>query len=372
MRIAVIHHISATENDYGFYVSDLLSEYAAWLGYEVQLLEDFIFYANKTKSLADNAVIGIHVKASSSMGLRWWYSAKLPSILAQIRAHVVVNLNGVYSRATKIPQVLAFSDVTFLGEGEKNKSTWQRLVAKNLAAYAGGAATIFTYSKHAAGAIEKKAAKAPHIIPFCAGKDYKVWEWHEKVLTKSEFTEGKEYFICVLDDENAGLWLTLLKSFSRFKKWQQSTMQLILLPKHEIVPLKIVDKMATYKYRDDVQMLDNLSEKEKASLFGCAYAVIHVPANDADLLPVVEALACATPVIVTKARSESLEEYGKDTSITLEKPEAEALGDAVINIFKNEEQKTKMAENAKAQAAEIKRDDIAKLLWEIIETAAKG
>jgi len=371
MRIAVIHHISAVENDYGFYVSDLLSEYAAWLGYDVQLLEDFVFYSNKTKSLAENAVIGIHVKAGSSFGLRLWYSVKLPSILAQIKAHVVVNLNGIYSRSTKIPQLLAVSDTTFLENIKQANSGWKKLVAKNITAYTSGAAAVFTYSKHASGIIEKRTQKNTHVVPYCAGKDYKVWEWHDKVLTKSEFTSGKEFFICTLDDKDVDLWLTVLKAFSKFKKWQQSTMQLILLPKHDIVPLKIVDKLATYKYRDDVQTLDGLSEKEKSSLFGCAYAIIHIPVNDADILPVAEALQCAIPVISVSA-SQSLKEYGTDTGIAVSSADSELLGEAIINVFKNEDQKTKMADNAKDQAATVNRDEIAKSLWELIEAAVKN
>lgn len=371
MRIAVIHHISATENDYGFYISDLLSEYGAWLGYDVQLLEDFLFYANKNKSLPENAVIGIHVKAESTLRMRWWYSAKLPSILTQIQAHVVINLNGIYSRQTKVPQVLGFGDVSFLQLAQQAKAPWKKLVAKNIQAYAQGAHTAFAYSQYAVDEVTKiaSAQKGIELIPYCAAKGYKVWEWHDKVMTKSEFTGGKDYFICVLDDEDDELWLTVLKAFSKFKKWQQSTMQLLMLPKHDIVPLAVHDKFSTYKYRDDVQMLEGLTEKEKANLFGCAYAVIHIPVNDADIVPAVEALQCGVPCITT-ATSQSLKEYGQNTGINVSSVDADLLGDAIIRVFKNEEEKETMANNAKSQAEEIDRDGIAKALWELIEKAS--
>ncbi len=378
MRIAVIHHIGAIENDYGFYISDLLSEYAGWLGYDVQLMEDFLF-VNK-KGLPENAVIGINVKASSSFGLRWWYSAKLPSILAQIKADVVVNLNGICSTSTKLPQILAFPDISFLpqdalaGDNPKLAYTpWKKLVAKNGKKYIDACTSVFTYSRYAAGVVEKISGekKEPvQIVPYSTDKLYKIWEWHDKVLTKSEFTSGKDFYLCVLDDGDEEPWLTVLKAFSKFKKWQQSTMQLILLPKHEIAPLKVIDKMATYKYRDDVQMLDGLSDKERSSLFGCAYAIIHLPSNDADLLPVAEALQCGVPVIAA-ATGTSLKEYGTDTGLPVPPNDFEALGDAIINSFKNEELKAKMAENAKLQAMDFKRDEIAKSFWEIIENAVK-
>lgn len=366
MRIAVISHLNATENDYGFYLSDLIAEYAAWLEYDVQLLEDFLFY-NK-KSLAENAVIGIHVKATGTLRLRWWYSAKLPAILAQVQAHAVINLTGMYSKATKVPQLLAFTDVTFLQDAKKAKAAWQKMVAKNAAAWLQSAAASLTYSQHASSVLQAKSGnpKQLTVLPFSGNKDYKVWEWHDKVLTKSEFTSGKEYFICQLHDKNEDLWLTVLKAFSKFKKWQQSTMQLILLPKHDIVPLDIVVKLGNYKYRDDVQTPEGLIEKEKANLFGCAYAVIHIPLNDADLQPVADALQCGVPVITT-ATSTSLGEYGNDTGITVASADAELLGDAIITMFKNEELKTQMADNAKNQAEGIKRDDLAKALWELVE-----
>jgi len=376
MRIAVIHHLSAVENDYGFYISDLLSEYAAWLEYDVQLWEDFLFIYKK--GLPENAVIGINVKAEGSFGLRWWYSSKLPAILAQIKADVVVNLNGICSSAVKLPQVLAFSDAGFLqqsstGHNQSKPAAWQRLVTKNINTYAKAASAVFTYSQHAADVVAGLTGlpqNSIHTIPYCADKDYKAWEWHDKVLTKSEFTNGKEFFVCVLDDKDEERWLTVIKAFSIFKKWQQSTMQLLLLPKHEIVPLPILDKMGNYKYRDDVQMLDNLSGKEKSSLFGCAYAIIHLPAGDADLLPIAEALQCAVPA-VTGPGSASLKEYGRSTNINIPSLTAEALGEAIIDIFKNEETKMQMGDAAKLQAAEINRDDIAKKLWELVESVIK-
>jgi len=371
MRIVVISHLNATENDYGFYLSDLIAEYAAWLGYDVQLLEDFLFY-NK-KSLAENAVIGIHVKATSALRVGWWYRAQLPAVLAQVQAHAVINLTGIYCKATKVPQLLAFTDVTFLQNSKKAKAAWQKLVAKNAAAWLQSAAASVTYSQHAARVLQENAGgqKQITVLPFSGNKDYKVWEWHDKVLTKSEFTSGKEYFICILDDKDEDLWLTLLKAFSKFKKWQQSTMQLILVPKHDIVPLNIVVKLGNYKYRDDVQTLEGLTEKEKANLFGCAYTVIHIPQTDADLQPVADALQCGVPVITT-ATSASLAEYGNNTGISVASAEAELLGDAIITMFKNEELKTQMADNAKNQAEEIKRDDLAKTFWELVEKTANS
>ena len=370
MRIAVIHHTIALENDYGFYVSDMLSEYGAWLGYEVDLADDFIF-KNK-KSLPENAVIGIDAKASGGFGLRWWYSAKLPSTLLKCGAEVVINLNGMLGTAVKQPQLLAIPDVSFLENPAKAVAPWQKLALKNIVAYSNAATSIITYSSHAAEVVGKLTGKpqgAIHIIPYTANKEYRVWEWHEKVTVKANFADNKEFFVAIIDDSQPDFWLNTLKAFSKFKKWQQSNMQLLLIPKNEHAPIYVLDKITTYKYKDDVQVLDGLTLKEKASLVACAYALIHLPANDADLQPLAEALQCATPFV--SVTSESAKEFFAGSGILTTGFDPEELGDALITIYRNEEDRSKMVENAKAKSAELQRDAIAKPFWELVERVAK-
>jgi glycosyltransferase involved in cell wall biosynthesis len=370
MRIAVIHHTIALENDYGFYLSDLLSEYAAWLGYEVELVDDFIF-KNK-KELPENALIGIDVKAAGSFGLRWWYSAKLPGILAKAGVEAVINLNGILSTAVKLPQVLTIPDAGFLQAGAKPEAPWQKLALKNINHYANNAAAVITYAKHSAGVFEKitgRTTGSTQIVPYTAVKEYRVWEWHEKVMVKSNFADNKEFFVSILDDNKPDLWFTVLKAFSKFKKWQQSNMQLLLIPKNEHAEILVLDKLTTYKYKDDVQVLDGLTLQEKASLVACAYGVIHLPANDADVQPLAEALKCATPIVTVDGST--VKEYIGENAITVTGFDHEAIGDALISLYKSEDQRNLMVEHGKTLAASFNRDDIAKTLWELIESLVK-
>jgi len=371
MRIAVIHHTGVLDNDYGFYISDLLSEYAEWLGYDVQLLNDFLSL-NKS-SLPENAVIGIDIKAKSGFGLRWWYNTKLPSILKKIKADVVINLNGICSTSVTLPQILAIPDITFLEDATKAKAAWQKLVIKNIKAYCSTASSVFTYSTHAAGVIEKITTGRKgsiHVVPYTAGKQYVEWGWHDKTLTKAEFADNKEFFICRQDDKNEESWFTILRAFSKFKKWQQSSMKLFLIPKHGIVPLNVADRLTSYKYRDDVRLLDDVSEKDESSLTGSAYALIHLPGNDADLLPIAEALQCGLPFIT--APTGSLKEYAADTGLYIPGTGHEELGDAIIDVYKNEDKRTQVIESIRTKAIEFNRDAVARSLWEITENAVKA
>lgn len=370
MRIAIIHHTAVAENEYGYYLSDLLSEYAEWLGYEVELAGDFML-KNK-KSLPENAVIGVIVRAKGKFGLQWWYKAKLPAILKKIGAEVVINLNGMPATTVKVPQVLAMPNVSFLENSGKASTPWQKLVLKNIVAHANSASKVITYSGYAITLVETRTGRLKNqtgVVPYSAAKEYKVIEWHEKVAVKGNFADNKEFFIGILDDNKPDLWVTALKAFSKFKKWQQSNMQLLLVPKNEYANPILLDKITTYKYKNDVKVLEALSTAEKASLVASAYSVIHLPANDADILPIFEAMQCGIPFITPE--SHAAKEFFAGCGILVAGFDHELLGDALIGMYKNEDERSRMIENAKANIVSFNRINIAKTFWELIEGVVK-
>jgi hypothetical protein len=69
----------------------------------------------------------------------------------------------------------------------------------------------------------------------------------------------------VLEDEADEIFVKLLKAFTKFKTWQQSSMQLLILPKFESFSSEIRQKHETYKYREDVRLLEDLEESQVAS-----------------------------------------------------------------------------------------------------------
>ena len=52
-------------------------------------------------------------------------------------------------------------------------------------------------------------------------------------MIKAMQADNNEYFISILKDDNEEDFTLLLRAFSKFKKWQQSSMKLLLLPKYE-------------------------------------------------------------------------------------------------------------------------------------------
>lgn len=75
----------------------------------------------------------------------------------------------------------------------------------------------------------------------------------EKV--KETYTNGHDYFCFLLDNNTAPYAMSVLKAFSIFKKWQKSSMKLVVIEDHAQLS-QTVAKLHLYKYREDIAVID--------------------------------------------------------------------------------------------------------------------
>jgi glycosyltransferase involved in cell wall biosynthesis len=101
-------------------------------------------------------------------------------------------------------------------------------------------------------------------------------EWEEKEKIKEEYAGGTEYFLFTGDIYPPDHLITLLKAFSYFKKWQQSNMKLIMAGPANRKTEKLKEKLATYKYREDVIIIENPDPQTIQELTGAAYAPVSI------------------------------------------------------------------------------------------------
>ena len=62
------------------------------------------------------------------------------------------------------------------------------------------------------------------IIPAAASPDITVADWSEKLRVKEKYADGRDFFICFKRIGKNTQWEEILKAFSIFKKWQQSSL----------------------------------------------------------------------------------------------------------------------------------------------------
>ena len=360
MRIAVVQHIQV--GYYAEYLSSLIDEAAAEANYQIKTWSNSIPVFNQF--ISDDSVIYIIIEGSGKLALKWWYARKLPSILKKIKADVVIDLNGLSSSA-KIFQLIAIDQTIPV---QKITGTISKLAESNLVSSIQNAQHVITYSENKAETFIKDDTKKNklQIIRFTAAETFRKFEWHEKIMIKAMQADNNEYFLSILKDDDEDNFTLLLRAFSKFKKWQQSSMKLLLLPKYETFDKNIHEKLKTYKYREDVRLLENLEGTELVQVVASAHSFIHISSAFADLMVLSIALKCALPIITDS--DADIKEYLNSAAYYINKKSEEFLSDALISLYKDENLHAQLKAEAEKQCVFLNREEYKSKLWQLLQT----
>lgn len=159
-------------------------------------------------------------------------------------------------------------------------------------------------------------------------------DWSRKQQVKMVEADGSEYFLVSKKITKLDELLALLKAFSAFKKWQHSSMKLVITGKIILPAGDWQEKMATYKHREDVVFKSGLDKAEYAELLAGAYAFIHLAINDSDVFPLLAAMQSHTPIIAFA--NKKIQEYADGAVAWAVGNEQENLGQKMIKIYKDE------------------------------------
>lgn len=356
MRIAVIEHVNA--GDYADYISSLINEKAGEYNYQVKPWINSV--PASQQQLADDVIIYIYIDNNSPLFLNWMYQVKIPSILRKTKSAAVIDLNGIASSKIKIPQFIIAAQY-FFDKDKKELNSVERYAAKHFRDSSKIARGIFGYSSKSLK-VDISPAKVLPVL-FSAPPVFKTFEWHEKLMVKANHADNKEFFVAVIEDDNINDFVLLLQAFSLFKKWQQSSMQILILPKFESLGAAIKEKLTTYKYREDVRFVENIEESKIAAIFASAYAFIHV-AGQPQLQILAIALQCSLPII--SFHHEDVDEYAGGAVLYYEEKTADAIGKKIIQVYKDETLQSELKQKAQQQSVILSREENENKIWNLL------
>jgi glycosyltransferase involved in cell wall biosynthesis len=373
MRIA-LNAIFLQKNQlegYGHYVNEIFSrivkqhpEHEFLFVFDRPYDQKFIFAPNVTPVI-------VSPPARHPLAFKYWYDVKAPLALRGYKPNVWVQPYGFCSLTTRIPQVLLIHDLAFLHYPQfisGAQRMYYRVFTKN---FLRKAEKIITVSEFTRTDIinHYKTAEQKICVVYGAAKDsFAPLSWFEREQVKEGYADGREYFLFTGGVHPRKNLLNLLKAFSLFKKWQQSNMKLLVAGRLAWQYEDVLDKLKTYKYRDDVVMLGYISDEQLAKITASAYALVYPSFFEGFGLPILEAMQCEVPVITS--HTSSMPEIGGSAALYADPSDPETIAKHMLNLYRNESQRIALTEAGKLQAAKFSWEKSAGELWEIIETAA--
>ncbi len=188
--------------------------------------------------------------------------------------------------------------------------------------------------------------------------------WTETESIKTRFTGGRDFFLFSGDIDEQHQLIELLKAFSMFKKWQQSNMQLVIAGYSNEWTDFFEDKLDSYKHKNDIVLLKDISEEDMAQLTASCYAGLYPCADTVMPFFITRAVQSGIPLICSAtAPAKELTEVAEwINNANLQDEFAKAM----ILLYKDENHKNVLIEKEKANAANLDAGTMLEQSWQII------
>ena len=313
------------------------------------------------------------IKPQATIPLKWkiWYNLKLPVALKKNKADIFISESFV-SLKTKIPQVLLFPDLTYIFHpaivDKKQLSFYKKYTSKFLNKSERIVVNSHFFKNEIVERFKIEQQKVEVIYPEIKSIPEPISQV-EKEAIKEKYAEGNEYFIyngIISAEQNL---TNLLKAFSFFKKRQRSKMQLLIIGKRGAKYDEFVRLLQSYKFRNEVKLLEEASADETKKILGSAYAALYVPIYESEGKEVIEAMELQIPLVVSNTGF--LKEYCGDAALYIDPNNFNDIAEKMMLIFKDEQKRNVLIQNVNRQIEKIARKNRKEILFDLIENISK-
>jgi glycosyltransferase involved in cell wall biosynthesis len=324
---------------------------------------NFIFLTNGQHSAdilkSDNVAMYYAGKmAANPLLWKYWYDIKLPVLLKKYKGDVFIDMEGICSLTTKIPQCILYTGNVF----SERKNFW--MLKRNIPRFLNKAKKVITLSATTAESLVNiKSDKISVVYPAGRNNFHPLSEEQQSDI-KNKYTEDQHYFISG-PIHSADHFIQLLKAFSIFKKRQKSSWRLMIAE----ISIDYAEKLQTYKYREDVTVIRKVREEELPVLVASSYAMICLDQEESFTMPPVEAMQCRIPVIVPA--SKLMREWYDDAVLYTDGSNVNDIAEKMMQLYKDETFRKELIRKGDEMLKKYSWDQVADGWWQSILKAVQ-
>lgn len=308
-------------------------------------------------------------KKQTPLSWLYWYNFKAPLLLRKLKTDVFVT-NNFCSFTIRIPQCLLLSNLLFLQEPPVLKKSQLSFYKKYTPRFLKRSASIITVSEFARNiCIDKyKINKNKIRVAYTAANEsFHPISYLEKEQVKAKYANENEYFASIGTVSDGSNLINLLKAFSAFKKRQKSSMQLLIASGSKITDVEFIVALRTFKFRDEVKVLEDLDIDEHSKILAAAWGTVHVSPGDNFGTSLFNAMKCEVP-IVTSSTAPARCIVG-DAALFANAGNFKEIAVQMMLLFKDEKLRKNLIEKGKKQLEQFNWQHTANNVWECIQKA---
>ena len=317
----------------------------------------FIFGPNVTP-------VVVHPQARHPILFYIWFEWSIPMMLRKYKIDLFLSTDGYLSLSTKVPTCLVIHDLAFEHYPEhfvlSHRLYW-RHYSPLFAKKATQIATVSTFSKND---ISKRYGVEPAKIDVVyngAHDEYKPLGADAREEVKKKYADGCEYFVFAGALHPRKNIVNLLKAFVIYKKRQHTNMKLVIVGRLAWKYEEVEKMQAEMPFKEDVKWVGYMNVDELSKVIGAAYALVYASLFEGFGIPILEALQCDVPAIVSN--TSSMPEVAGDAALLVDPTSADDIADKMHLLYKDEALRKKLIDNARIQVKKFGWARSADNLW---------
>jgi len=296
-----------------------------------------------------------------------WTELAIPHALKKYKADLYFSPDGLGSLNTKVPTCITIHDLAYKHYPQFIDKLHKWHYARYLPKFAKAAKKIVAVSEYTKQDVVQQFDITPEKIDVIyngAITNYAPLSFAEKQKVKEQYTGGEEFFLFTGALHPRKNIINLLKAFVQFKRRQKSSIKLIVVGRMAWQFKEIVEAKERMPYKDDVIWTGYLEVAELAKLTASAYAMVYPSLFEGFGIPILEAMTCDVPVIVSN--TSSMPEVAGDAGLLVDPTSPEDIAAKMMMVYKDEVLRNKMIAAARIQKQKFSWDISAEKLWQTL------
>lgn len=329
---------------YGRYIYDSILCYYKAAGYQVETT----WPKGKNKLKAGDAGVLWVLDAPEGGWLKQslWQKFTWPKIVRDLAPELIYligpGLPVLHKANTRQWLFITQTEALALSQDQSKKAlTRRRAVLNNIRL----ASQSFLYAPVVAERIGQLAMKDQSKFPDPPG-NINVWtpfpttgkgalDWDAREIVKTKYSQGHEYFLVDGSHGDQQTIMHYLKAFSHFKKWQKSSMQLLILVSEDLAVCPAFQEMiGSYYFRKDVQLMQRPSPEMLYELIASSYAVLDPEGREDQLVLLLAAAQYGT--LAVSVATPAVTELLGDALFVIPGTSVSEIGQIMMAIYKSE------------------------------------
>lgn len=195
---------------------------------------------------------------------------------------------------------------------------------------------------------------------------FQIYDKGEVEKIKEKYKIPKEYFLYLGTLEPRKNIARMLDAYAMLKKEQPNAPKFVLAGRKGWMYDEIFEKVKTYGLEEDVIFTGYIEQEDAPLLMNGAKAFLFVSLYEGFGMPVLEAMACGTPVITADAAS--MPEVIGDCGLLADPMSAESIKECMAKIVNDEVDIEDMTKRALKRCEDFTWEKAAKVVREVMES----